>query len=108
MDWSGQDAARLFGNCAAMAEGGTVVAVEMVMAAGNDPSPAKPFDLDLLTQPGGRIRTEAELRQLFTAAGLAAGYPKASAVTAATASRDRASRRVWLKSTGVAVPLSLP
>jgi O-methyltransferase domain len=47
MDWSGQDAARLLGNCAAsMAEGGTVVAVEMVMAAGNDPSPAKPFDLD--------------------------------------------------------------
>jgi hypothetical protein len=47
MDLSGQDAARLFGNCAAaMAEGGTVVAVEMVMAAGNDPSPAKPFDLD--------------------------------------------------------------
>ena len=29
MDWSGQDAARLFGNCAAaMAEGGTVAAVE--------------------------------------------------------------------------------
>ena len=46
MDWSGRDAARLFGNCAAMAEGGTVVAVEMVMAAGNDPSAAKPFDLD--------------------------------------------------------------
>jgi hypothetical protein len=72
MDWDDQDAARLLGNCAAaMAEGGKVIAVEMVMTAGNDPSPAKPFDiLMLLTQPGGRIRTEAEFRQLFTAAGL--------------------------------------
>jgi hypothetical protein len=43
----------------------------MVMTAGNDPSPAKPFDiLMLLTQPGGQIRTEAEFCQLFTAAGL--------------------------------------
>ena len=56
MDWGDEDAARLLGNCAAaMAEGGKVVAVEMVMAAGNDPSPARPFDiLMLLTQPGGR------------------------------------------------------
>ena len=72
MDWGDQDAARLLGNCAAaMAQDGKVIAVEMVMATGNDPSPAKPFDiLMLLTQPGGRIRTEAEFRQLFTAAGL--------------------------------------
>ncbi len=72
MDWGDEDAARLLRNCAAaMAEGGKVVAVEMVMAAGNDPSPAKPFDiLMMLTQPGGRIRTEDEFRQLFTAAGL--------------------------------------
>ena len=72
MDWGDEDAAEAPRNCAAaMAEGGKVVAVEMVMAAGNDPSPARPFDiLMLLTQPGGRIRTGAEFRQLFTAAGL--------------------------------------
>jgi hypothetical protein len=66
------DAAMALRNCAAaMAEGGKVIAVDIVMAAGNDPSPAKPFDiLMLLTQPGARIRTEDEFRQLFTAAGL--------------------------------------
>jgi hypothetical protein len=54
-----------------MAEDGRIVAVDIVMAAGNDPSPAKTFDiLMLLTQPGALIRTEDEFRQLFTAAGL--------------------------------------
>lgn len=53
----------------AMAKRGKVIVAEMLMPAGNDPSPAKPFDiLMLLNQPGGR--TETELRQLFTAAGL--------------------------------------
>src|SRR5437773_4391682 len=59
-------------NCAAaMARGGRVLVVEMLMPAGNDPSPAKAFDiLMLLNQPGGRIRTEAEFRELFAEAGL--------------------------------------
>jgi O-methyltransferase domain/Dimerisation domain len=72
MDWGDDHATELLCNCAAaMAKGGKVIVVEMLMPAGNDPSPAKPFDiLMLLNQPGGRIRTEAELRQLFTAAGL--------------------------------------
>ncbi len=72
MDWGDDNATTLLRNCAtAMAKQGKVIAVEMLMPAGNDPSPAKPFDiLMLLNQPGGRIRTEAELRQLFTAAGL--------------------------------------
>jgi hypothetical protein len=72
MDWGDDDAAVLLRNCAtAMAEQGKIVVVEMVMVAGNEPSPAKPLDiLMLLIQPGGRIRTEAEFRQLFAAAGL--------------------------------------
>ena len=72
MSYGDKDAERLLRNCAgAMAEGGRIVAVDIVMAAGNDPSPAKPFDiLMLLTQPGALIRTEDEFRQLFTAAGL--------------------------------------
>ena len=41
------------------------------MGSANDPGPGKLFDiLMLLNQPGGRIRTEAEYRALFTAAGL--------------------------------------
>jgi len=72
MDWGDDHATTLLRNCTtAMAKGGKVIAVEMLMPAGNDPSPAKPFDiLMLLNQPGGRIRTETELRHLFTAAGL--------------------------------------
>jgi hypothetical protein len=72
MSYGDEDAARLLRNCAAaMAEGGRIVAVDIVMAAGNDPSPAKPFDiLMLLTQPGALIRTEDEFRRLFAAAGL--------------------------------------
>jgi len=66
------EATMVLRNCAsAMAEGGRVIAVDIVMAAGNDPSPAKPFDiLMLLTQPGARIRTEDEFRELFASAGL--------------------------------------
>ena len=72
MSYGDEDAERLLRNCAAaMAEGGRIVAVDIVMAAGNDPTPAKPFDiLMLLVQPGALIRTEDEFRQLFTAAGL--------------------------------------
>ena len=72
MSYGDEDAERLLRNCAAaMAESGRIVAVDIVMAAGNDPTPAKPFDiLMLLVQPGALIRTEDEFRQLFTAAGL--------------------------------------
>ena len=72
MSYGDEDAERLLRNCAAaMPEGGRIVAVDIVMPAGNDPSPAKPFDiLMMLTQPGALIRTEDEFRRLFTAAGL--------------------------------------
>jgi hypothetical protein len=71
MDWADDDATALLRHCAAaMAERGKVIVVEMLMPAGNDPSPAKPFDVLMLLNQAGRIRTEAEFRQLFTAAGL--------------------------------------
>lgn len=72
MDWGDVDSTTILRNCAgAMAPGGRVLVVEMLMPAGNEPSPAKAFDiLMLLNQPGGRIRTEAEFRELFAAAGL--------------------------------------
>jgi O-methyltransferase domain/Dimerisation domain len=72
MDWGDEQAGRVLKNCAgAMPEAGKVLVVEMVMPPGNDPSPAKSFDLlMLLAHEGGRVRTEAELRELFAAAGL--------------------------------------
>jgi hypothetical protein len=72
MDWGDVDSTTILRQIAgAMAEDGKVLVVEMLMPAGNDPSPAKPFDiLMLLNQPGGRIRTEKEFRELFTGAGL--------------------------------------
>jgi O-methyltransferase domain len=53
-----------------MAKDGKVIVVEMLMPAGNDPSQAKPFDILMLLNQSGRIRTEAEFRELLTAAGL--------------------------------------
>lgn len=72
MDWGDTDSMTILRHCAsAMADGGRVLVIEMLMPAGNDPSPAKPFDiLMLLNQPGGRIRTESEFRELFIGAGL--------------------------------------
>jgi C-methyltransferase len=72
MDWGDEQAVRILQNCAeAMRKDGKVLAVEMVLPAGNQPSPGKPFDvLMLLMHPGARIRTEAELADLFGAAGL--------------------------------------
>lgn len=72
MDWGDEQAVRILQNCAeAMPDDGKVLAVEMILPAGNQPSPGKPFDvLMLLMHPGARIRTEAELANLFRAAGL--------------------------------------
>lgn len=72
MDWGDEQAATILRNCATSMTGtGTVLVVEMLLTPGNDPSPSKAFDLlMLLNQPGGRIRTEAQHKALFTAAGL--------------------------------------
>jgi hypothetical protein len=72
MDWGDEQAAEIVRNCAgAMRDGGKVLVVEMVLPPGNEPSPSKAFDLlMLLVHPGARIRTEAEFRDLFAAAGL--------------------------------------
>ena len=72
MDWGDDQAATILRNCAsALPEGGKVLAVEMVLPPGNEPSPGKAFDiLMMLVHAGARIRTEAEFRDLFAAAGL--------------------------------------
>jgi len=72
MDWGDADSTTILRHCAtAIPQDGKVLVVEMLMPRGNDPSPAKSFDiLMLLNQPGGRIRTEKEFRELFSRAGL--------------------------------------
>jgi len=72
MIWGDEPAIQVLRHCAAaLPEQGRVVVVEMVMPPGNDPSPARSFDLlMLLANEDGRVRTEAEFRALFAAAGL--------------------------------------
>jgi O-methyltransferase domain len=72
MIWGDQPAIQVLRHCAeVLPEQGRVLVVEMVMPPGNDPSPARSFDLlMLLANDEGRVRTEAEFRDLFAAAGL--------------------------------------
>ena len=72
MIWGDEPAIRVLRHCAeALSTDGKVLVVEMVLPPGNDPSPAKSFDLlMMLGNKGGRVRTEAEFRDLFAAAGL--------------------------------------
>lgn len=70
-DWNDELAVTLLRNCRqAMAADGRVLIVEMVVQPGNDPSPAKMFDITMMVAEGGQERTEAEHRQLLQAAGL--------------------------------------
>ncbi len=69
-DWDDERATRLLQNChRALAPGGTLLLVEMVVPADNRPSPAQAMDLNMLVVLGGRERTEEEYRQLLRAAG---------------------------------------
>ncbi len=69
-DWDDERATRLLPNChRALAPGGTLLLVEMVVPADNQPSPAQAMDLNMLVLLGGRERTEEEYRALLQAAG---------------------------------------
>jgi hypothetical protein len=72
MIWGDEPASRVLKQCAAgLPKHGRVLVVEMVMPAGNDPSPARSFDLlMLLANEDGRVRSEAEFRDLFATTGL--------------------------------------
>jgi hypothetical protein len=70
-DWGDESAATILGNCRrAMAPSGRVLAVECVVPDGPEASFSKLLDLNMLVMNGGRERTTAEFRALFTAAGL--------------------------------------
>ena len=72
MIWSDEAAVLVLRHCAAaLPRGRKVLVVAMVMPIGNDPSPAKNYDLlVLLANEGGRIRIEDEIGALCAAAGL--------------------------------------
>lgn len=70
-DWDDGDAARILRSLRrAMPSDGMLLVVEVVLAPGNASSVGKLLDLAMLTQTGGKERTEAEYRRLFAAADL--------------------------------------
>jgi SAM-dependent methyltransferase len=69
-DWDDEHAMQLLKNChRALAPGGNLLLVEMVVPADNQPGMAQAMDLNMLVLLGGRERTEAEYRDLLGDAG---------------------------------------
>ena len=70
-DWNDEQCITLLQNCGkAMTDGGKVLVVEMVVPEGNEPSPAKFLDLQMLQYLPGCERTEKEYAELLDKAGL--------------------------------------
>lgn len=71
-DWDDDRSIAILRNCAqALAPGGKVLVIEALIPPGNEPSPVKFLDLQMLVMMnGGRQRTEEEYRQLYAASGL--------------------------------------
>jgi hypothetical protein len=70
-DWDDAKCARILALCRdAMAPGGRVLAVDRVIAPGNDADWSKWLDINMLVGPGGQERTLDEFAALFASAGL--------------------------------------
>lgn len=71
-DWGDADCAKILAACRkAMGAKARLLICERIVPSGNEPSPAKLIDLHMMmTNHGGRERTEAEYRELLGAAGL--------------------------------------
>jgi hypothetical protein len=67
-----EHAVAILANCRrAMVAGGRILVVDVILPPRNMPSPARTFDLRMLTLfGGGGLRSEAEFRTLFAAAGV--------------------------------------
>jgi O-methyltransferase domain len=72
MDKPDDQAVQILRHCAeAMAERGRILVMDYLVPPGNDPNIGKLLNVAMLVlSHGGRIRTEAEFRQLFSAADL--------------------------------------
>ena len=69
-DWPDDLCLKILGACrVGVNPGGKLLVVETVIQPGNDFSPGKFLDLQMLIFPGGRERTEKQFRDLFAAAG---------------------------------------
>ena len=69
-DWDDEHAARILTNChRALAPGGKLLLVEMVVPPDNRPSGVQPMDLHMMVMLGGRERTEAEFESLLGGMG---------------------------------------
>jgi len=70
-DWNDAQCVALLQNCRkAMTDNGKILVVEMIVPKGNEPSPAKFLDLQMLQYLPGCERTEEEYGELFDKAGL--------------------------------------
>jgi hypothetical protein len=69
-DWDDKQSMTMLQNIhSAMNKRGTVLLIELVVPEGNEPSPAKLVDIQMLITMSGKERTEAEYRQLLEASG---------------------------------------
>ena len=69
-DWSDEQSIQILRNCREVIPAdGRLLVVEPVVPPGNEPSPAKDMDIQMLVYPGGMERTEDEYRDLFQKAG---------------------------------------
>jgi hypothetical protein len=72
-DWEDDKATEILQNCRKALAGkknARVLLIESVIPKGNIPDLGKFIDLEMMTFPGGRERTEEEFRKLLAAAGL--------------------------------------
>lgn len=69
-DWDDERSIAILDTCAkALPENGKVLVCDAVIPAGDEFSPAKLLDLEMLLLPGGRERTREEFDRLFKRAG---------------------------------------
>ncbi|MHA6793087.1 methyltransferase [Pseudonocardia bannensis] len=89
-DWNIDACRTILGHCRdALAPGGRVLIVEMVLPEGDEPHPGKLLDLAMLALVGGQERTGEEYRELLAGVGLEMTriVPTASAVSVIEAVR---------------------
>ncbi len=69
-DWDDEHSIKLLRNIrTAMNENGKVLIIEMVIPEGNEPSPSKILDIQMLVSESGKERTEDEYQKLLEASG---------------------------------------